>query len=136
MTNSATKSAIITGASGGIGGSIAKRLAKDVFSVVVNYAGKPAQAQAVAADLKAAGGQGIAVQALWIDCNEKEFGDAASAVMLIQHILVHCESKIAELPEGIAFEDVFREATEAEAQLLEQLDGCFERTADPDQMTC
>src|SRR3981081_2206571 len=63
MTNSATKSAIVTGASGGIGGSIAKRLAKDGFSVVVNYAGKPAPAQAVVADLEAAGGQGIAVQA-------------------------------------------------------------------------
>ena len=42
MTNSATKSAIVTGASGGIGGSVAKRLAKDGFSVIVNYAGKPA----------------------------------------------------------------------------------------------
>ena len=63
MSNSETNSAIITGASGGIGGSIAKRLAKDGFSVVVNYAGKPAPAQAVVADLKAAGGQGIAVQA-------------------------------------------------------------------------
>src|SRR6266446_10173864 len=63
MTNTSTKSAIITGASGGIGGSIAKRLAKDGFSVVVNYAGKPAPARAVVADLKAAGGQGIAVQA-------------------------------------------------------------------------
>src|SRR5580765_1390156 len=63
MTHSATKSAIITGASGGIGSSIAKRLAKDGFSVVVNYAGKPAPAQAVVADLQAAGGQGIAVQA-------------------------------------------------------------------------
>ena len=56
------KIAIVTGASGGIGGSIAKRLAKDGFSVVVNYAGKPAPAQAVVADIKAAGGQGIAVQ--------------------------------------------------------------------------
>src|SRR6266850_1733726 len=63
MTNSATKNAIVTGASGGIGGSIAKRLAKDGFSVVVNYAGKPAQAQAVVADLEAAGGRAIAVQA-------------------------------------------------------------------------
>src|SRR5258708_17073508 len=57
------KTAIVTGASGGIGGSVAKRLAKDGFSVIVNYAGKPAPAQAVVADLKAAGEQGIAVQA-------------------------------------------------------------------------
>ena len=32
------KTAIITGASGGIGGSIAKRLAKDGLAVVLNYA--------------------------------------------------------------------------------------------------
>src|SRR5579864_6231253 len=63
MSNSATKSAIVTGASGGIGSAIAKRLAKDGFSVVVNYAGKPAPAQAVIAEIKATGGQGIAVQA-------------------------------------------------------------------------
>jgi 3-oxoacyl-[acyl-carrier protein] reductase len=63
MSHLATKSAIITGGSGGIGSAIAKRLAKDGFSVVVNYAGKPAPAQAVIAEIKAAGGQGIAVQA-------------------------------------------------------------------------
>src|SRR5712672_1325109 len=57
------KTAIVTGASGGIGGSIAKRLAKDGFSVVVKYVRKQASAQAVVADLKAAGGQSIAVQA-------------------------------------------------------------------------
>src|SRR5207244_9304566 len=63
MTGSATKSAIVTGASGGIGGSIEKRLAKDGFSVVVNYAGKPASAKGVVEAIKAAGEQGIAVQA-------------------------------------------------------------------------
>jgi 3-oxoacyl-[acyl-carrier protein] reductase len=63
MTDSTRKSVIITGASGGIGGSVAKRLARDGFSVVVNYAGKPEPAQTVVKDLKAAGGQGIAVQA-------------------------------------------------------------------------
>src|SRR6201984_3244488 len=63
VRNSTTKSAIITGASGGIGGAIAKRLAKDGFAVVVNYAGKAAPAQSLVADIKTAGGQGIAVPA-------------------------------------------------------------------------
>src|SRR5271169_809775 len=63
MADSTKKCAIITGASGGIGGAVAKRLAKDGFSVVVNYAGKAAPAQAIVADIKAAGGQAIAVQA-------------------------------------------------------------------------
>src|SRR5215813_9153919 len=63
MTASTKKNAIVTGASGGLGGAVAKRLAKDGFSVVADYAGKPAPVQAVVKDLKAAGGQGIAVQA-------------------------------------------------------------------------
>ncbi len=63
MTNTSTRSAIITGGSGGLGRATAKRLARDGFAVVVHYAGKPAPAQAVVAELKAAGGQAIAVQA-------------------------------------------------------------------------
>ena len=91
MTNSATKSAIVTGASGGIGGSVARRLAKDGFAVVVHYAGRPAPAQAVVADLKAAGGQGIAVQG--------DVADAADVARLFKEsmeafgrpdVVVHC----------------------------------------------
>ena len=62
MKNKMIGSAIVTGASGGLGGEVAKRLAKDGFAVVVHYAGKPAPAQAVVAELKAAGGEAIAVQ--------------------------------------------------------------------------
>ena len=63
MTNPVKKSAIITGASGGIGGEVAKRLVRDGFAVVVHYAGKPAPALALVGKLKAAGGQAISVQA-------------------------------------------------------------------------
>lgn len=63
MKNTVIKSAIITGASGGIGSTVAKRLVRDSFAVVVNYAGKPAPAQSLVAELKAGGGQAIAVQA-------------------------------------------------------------------------
>jgi len=57
------RTAIITGASGGIGAAVTERLAKDGFAVVANYAGKAAPAQSLVADIKAAGGQGFAVQA-------------------------------------------------------------------------
>jgi len=57
------KTAIVTGASRGIGRSIASRLAKDSFSVVVNYAGNSAQAQAAVDEIRTAGGNAIAMQA-------------------------------------------------------------------------
>jgi 3-oxoacyl-[acyl-carrier protein] reductase len=63
MKTSLTKSAIDTGASGGIGRVVAKRLASDGFAVAMHYAGNPAKAEAVVAELKSAGGQAIAVQA-------------------------------------------------------------------------
>jgi len=91
MKTSLTKSAIVTGGSGGIGGSIAKRLAKDGFSVVVNYAGKPAPAQAVVADLKAAGAQGIAVQADVANAEDVErlFKESMDAFGK-PNVVVHC----------------------------------------------
>jgi 3-oxoacyl-[acyl-carrier protein] reductase len=63
MKTSPTKSAIVTGASGGIGRVVAKRLASDGFAITVHYAGNPAKAEAVVAETKNAGGKAIAVQA-------------------------------------------------------------------------
>src|SRR6476660_6601108 len=57
------KSAIITGASGGIRRVVAKRLASDGFAVAVHYAGNPAKAETVVTEIKGAGGKAIAVQA-------------------------------------------------------------------------
>jgi 3-oxoacyl-[acyl-carrier protein] reductase len=57
------KTAIITGASGGIGRAVALRLARDGFGVVVNYAGSAAKAEETVNEIEAAGGQVIAVQA-------------------------------------------------------------------------
>jgi len=67
MTHTSTKkqSAIVTGASRGIGRAVATRLARDGFAVAVNYAGNAAKAHEVVAEIKAAtaGRQAISVQA-------------------------------------------------------------------------
>jgi len=58
-----SKVAIVTGASKGIGASIARHLAAAGAAVVVNYASSKAGAERVVADITREGGRAIAVQA-------------------------------------------------------------------------
>ncbi|MGN5882775.1 3-oxoacyl-[acyl-carrier-protein] reductase [Staphylococcus simulans] len=58
-----SKSALVTGASRGIGRSIALQLAEDGYNVAVNYAGNKEKAEAVVEEIKAKGVEAFAIQA-------------------------------------------------------------------------
>ncbi|GAA4715521.1 3-oxoacyl-[acyl-carrier protein] reductase [Promicromonospora umidemergens] len=82
-STSTTRVALVTGGSGGIGRAVVERLAADGFAVAVHYAGNQATAQALAAEIEAAGGQAIAVggdvadevaMAAVLDATEAAFG--------------------------------------------------------------
>ena len=63
MATQAERIAIVTGASRGIGATIAQRLARDGMTVVVNYAGNARDAEQLAATIEAAGGRAMTAQA-------------------------------------------------------------------------
>lgn len=83
MSKLTGKTAIVTGASRGIGAAIARRFAKEGANIVVNYSGSQDKAEAVVTEIEQAGGKAIAVKAnvadadavkLLADAAMKEFG--------------------------------------------------------------
>jgi 3-oxoacyl-[acyl-carrier protein] reductase len=58
-----SKTAIVTGGSGGIGRAVVHRLASDGFSIVVHYSGNAQRAEEVVKEVAAQGGQAIAIAA-------------------------------------------------------------------------
>ncbi|MGH8818094.1 MAG: SDR family NAD(P)-dependent oxidoreductase, partial [Achromobacter pestifer] len=62
-TPSQQRVALVTGGSRGIGAAIVRRLARDGFAVGINYASSAAEADALADEIRQAGGRATAVRA-------------------------------------------------------------------------
>jgi 3-oxoacyl-[acyl-carrier protein] reductase len=90
MTNQTNKVAIVTGASRGIGAAVAERLARDGFTVVINYSGDVKSAEALARKIEGKGVRALTAKADVSDPNAvRGMFDAAEAAFGGVDVLVN-----------------------------------------------
>ena len=107
MSDGNTRAAIVTGASRGIGAAIAERLAKDGFTVVINYSGDAAPADTLARKIEDEGGRALTAKA---DVSDPEavrrLFDAAAAAfggvdVLVNNAGIMTLSPVAESSDAV-----------------------------------
>lgn len=107
-TNSTGKVAIVTGASRGIGAAVAERLAADGFTVVVNYSGNAAAAEAVVGRIEGKGGRALTAQADVSDADAvRRLFDAAEAAFGGVDVLVNNAGVMTLAPVGETSDEAF-----------------------------
>lgn len=92
--------AIVTGGSRGIGAAISERLAREGYAVIVNYAGRAAEAEQTVAGIAAAGGRAVAVQADVSDSGaaRKLFDEAIARFGRVDILVNNAGVMASELP--------------------------------------
>jgi len=95
------KTALITGASRGIGAALARKLASEGARIVINYAQSQDKAEAVAAGIEAAGGQALLVRADVSDLAQIDamFAELKSRVERIDILINNAGRSIAGFPD-------------------------------------
>jgi 3-oxoacyl-[acyl-carrier protein] reductase len=90
MEQNSQQVALVTGASRGIGSAVAERLARDGFTVIVNYSESAAPAEALVHEIEQAGGRALAAKADISDADSvRRMFDAAEAAFGGVDVLVN-----------------------------------------------